>query len=148
MACAPSEDSDQPWYPPSLIRLFAVSVKKAQVLSYPLSAQRRLWSDWADALSLRWAHMAFCWFCHEAAQLFVPPAYGYRCFNVKKCWKELASRFQRRCLKMLTEAWLCNNLTEIRSISAGGPGFDPGSRNTKVVKMVLAAPHLALRFTG
>ena len=30
------------------------------------------WSDWADAqadLSLRWAHMPFCWFCHEAAQL-------------------------------------------------------------------------------
>ena len=30
------------------------------------------WSDWADAqvdLSLRWAHMWFCWFCHEAAHL-------------------------------------------------------------------------------
>ena len=28
--------------------------------------------DWADAqadLSLRWAHMPFCWFCHEAAQM-------------------------------------------------------------------------------
>ena len=34
--------------------------------------QQRLWSDWADAqvdLSLRWVHMPFCWFCHEAAQL-------------------------------------------------------------------------------
>ena len=34
-------------------------MKKAWVLSYPLSAQRRLWSDWADAqadLSLRWVH--------------------------------------------------------------------------------------------
>ena len=33
--------------------------KKAWVLSYPLSAQRRLWSDWADAqadLSLRCPH--------------------------------------------------------------------------------------------
>ena len=59
--CAPSEDSDQPGHPPSLsqIRVFAVRLKKAWVLSYPLSAQRRLWSDWADAqadLSLRWAH--------------------------------------------------------------------------------------------
>ena len=30
------------------------------------------WSDWADAqadLSLRWAHMPFCWFCHDAAHL-------------------------------------------------------------------------------
>ena len=47
--CAPSEDSDQPGHPPSLIRVFAVHMKKAWVLSYPLSAQRRLWSDWADA---------------------------------------------------------------------------------------------------
>ena len=59
MACAPSEDSDQPGHPPSLISVFAVRMKKAWVLSYPMSAQRRLWSDWADAqavLSLRWAH--------------------------------------------------------------------------------------------
>ena len=57
---------------PSLIRAFAVHMKKAWVLSYPMSAQRRLWSNWVDAqadVSLRWAHMPFCWFCHEAAQL-------------------------------------------------------------------------------
>ena len=79
MACAPSEDSDQsdqrkPGHWPSLIRVFAVRMKKAWVLSYPLSAQRRLCSDWAEAqadLSLRWAHMPFCWFCHEAAQMVV-----------------------------------------------------------------------------
>ena len=40
--CAPSEDSDQPRHPPSLIRVFAVRMKKHWVLSYPLSAQRRL----------------------------------------------------------------------------------------------------------
>ena len=69
-ACAHSEDSDQSGHPPSLIRVFAVHMKKAWVLSYPLSAQQRLWSDWADAqadLSLRWVHMPYCWFCHEAA---------------------------------------------------------------------------------
>ena len=63
--CAPSVDSDQPGHPPSLIRFFAVRMKKAWVLSYPLSAQRRLWSDWADAqaeLSLRWAHSHFVGF--------------------------------------------------------------------------------------
>ena len=47
--CAPSEDSGQPGHQPSLIRVFAVSMKKSWVLSYPLSAQRRLWSDWAGA---------------------------------------------------------------------------------------------------
>ena len=63
--CAPSEDSDQPGHSPSLIRVFAVRMKKAWVLSYPLSAQRRLWSDWANAqadLSLRWAHSHFVGF--------------------------------------------------------------------------------------
>ena len=43
--CAPSEDSDQPGHPPSLIRVFAVRMKKAWVHSNTLSAQRRLWSD-------------------------------------------------------------------------------------------------------
>ena len=49
--CAPSEDSDQPWHPPSLIRVFAVRMQKPWVLSYPLSAQRRLWSDWVDVFT-------------------------------------------------------------------------------------------------
>ena len=37
-----------------------------------MSAQQRLWSDWADAQadwSLRWAHMPFCWFCRVAAHI-------------------------------------------------------------------------------
>ena len=66
MACAPTEDSDQPGHLPSLIRVFAVRKKKTWILSYPLSAQRRLWSDWVDSqadLSLCWAHIPFCWFC-------------------------------------------------------------------------------------
>ena len=73
MTCAPSEDSDLPGYPPSLIKVFAIRMKKAWVLSYPVSEQQRLWSDWADAqadLRLRWAHRSFCWFCHEAAQYY------------------------------------------------------------------------------
>ena len=65
MACASSEDSNQPGHPPSLISVFAVRMKKAWVLSYPLSAQRRRWSGWADAqadLSLRWAQNHFVGF--------------------------------------------------------------------------------------
>ena len=47
------------------VSVFAVRMKKAWVLSYPLSGQRRLWSDWADAqadLRLRWAHSHFVCF--------------------------------------------------------------------------------------
>ena len=49
-------------------------MKKSWVLSYPLSAQRRLWSDWVDAqadLSLRWTNRSFCLFCHEAANIAI-----------------------------------------------------------------------------
>ena len=63
--CAPSEDSDQPGHPPSLIRVFAVCMKKAWVVSYTLITQRRLCSGWADAQddpSLRWAHTHFVCF--------------------------------------------------------------------------------------
>ena len=52
-------------HPPSLIRVFTVRMKKPWVFSYPLSAQQRLWSDWADTqadLSLRWAHTHFVGF--------------------------------------------------------------------------------------
>ena len=72
--CAPSEDSDQPGHLPSLIRVFAVRMKKAWVLSYPLRARRRLWSDWADAqadLSLRWVHSHFVGFVMSRLILFI-----------------------------------------------------------------------------
>ena len=86
MACAPSDDSGQPGHTPSLIKVFAVRMKKAWVLSYPMSAQRRLWSDWADVqadLSLRWAHRSFCWLCHEAAHL-----YFQQCGSSIKQWAQ------------------------------------------------------------
>ena len=76
--CAPCEDSDQPGHPPSLIRVFAVHMKKAWVLSYPLSTQRRLWSDWADAQadpSLRWEHSHFVGFVISRLNYF-PALWG------------------------------------------------------------------------
>ena len=47
--CVPSEDSDQTGHPPSLIRVFAVRMQKAWVLSYPLRADS---ADWADAQAI------------------------------------------------------------------------------------------------
>ena len=41
MTCTSSKDSDQPGHPPSLIRVFAVCMKKPLVLSCPLSAKQR-----------------------------------------------------------------------------------------------------------
>ena len=62
MACAPS-----------LIRIFTVRSMGSWWPNVPSCGHWRLWSDWADAqadLSLRWAHMPFCRFCHEAAQMW------------------------------------------------------------------------------
>ena len=64
IAWAPSEDSDQPEQQPSLIRVFAVRMKKAWLLSYPLSAQRMPRPIWVFA-----GRKSFCWFCHEAAHM-------------------------------------------------------------------------------
>ena len=53
MTCAPSEDSDQTGQSDQ-IRVFAVRMKKPCIVSYPLNAQRRLWSvggcsDWSES---------------------------------------------------------------------------------------------------
>ena len=68
-----------PRHPLCLIRVFAVRMKKAWVLSYPLSAQRRLWSDWVDVqadLSLQWAHNLFVGFVMSR----------FICSSEIRCW--------------------------------------------------------------
>ena len=45
----PSEDSDLPGHPPSLIRAFAVRSVGSLGLNFASGGQCRIWSDWADA---------------------------------------------------------------------------------------------------
>ena len=71
--CVPSEDSDQPGHPPGLIRVLAVRMKKARVLSYKMSVRpaktqinlgiRPVWSEsllsaWRKlgSLATHWLH--------------------------------------------------------------------------------------------
>ena len=68
---APSENYDQPGHPPSLIRVFAVRMKKHWVLSYPLSALQRLirlggCPSWSES-SL--GAQTILLICHEAVQM-------------------------------------------------------------------------------
>ena len=72
--CA-TEDSNQHAYPPSLIRVFIVCMKKLCILSYLLSRmhQRRFRSDCANAqsdLNLRWLHMSEGTAPHIAAYIW------------------------------------------------------------------------------
>ena len=57
----------------SVWSVFAVHVKKPGPLTTH-RAHSEDWSNWVDAqadLSLRRAHMSFCWFCHDAVQFNV-----------------------------------------------------------------------------
>ena len=62
------------WFHP-VWSVFKVRMKKCWVLSYPLRAQRGLWSDWVGA-------QVFCWFCPALAQLCVGStcSKGHYCF--------------------------------------------------------------------
>ena len=70
--CAPSEDSDQPGHPPSLIRAFTVRMKKPWVLSLPTERTAKTlfrlggYPGWSES-SL--GALSFCWFWHVVAQM-------------------------------------------------------------------------------
>ena len=114
MARAASEDPDQSGQSPSLIRVFAVRMKKSWVLRYLLSAQRILgcpgWSK-----SLLGAHAFFYWFCHALAQLFHP-------LRFSGCWtsyrKLTEFNLDRKCPNLVSSISLSSmaNLIVQRSI--------------------------------
>ena len=136
--CAPSEDSDQPGHPPSLIRVSAVRLKQNWVLSYPLSAQRRLWSDWADAqadLSLRWAQKSFCWVCHEVAQ------------NASS--SSLCSTYTFHHIFYISHRggarWLSGRVSDS---GARGPGFETYRRRVVSLSKTLYSPKVLVNYPG
>ena len=119
------------WASAKLIRVFSVRMKKAWVLSYPLSAQRRLRSDWADTqadLSLRWMHGPHCWFCHVAANI------KYKWLPLTKCIEFLFSRLHQNPNR--TRAITNRQLNKILAItpftrmSLTSPFLEPLTRST------------------
>ena len=109
LTCAPNEDSNQPAHPRSLIRVFVVHKKILWILGYPKRAQRRFWSDCANAqadLNLRWAHMCECTFSDVVAHMecekgiiITGACLNYRNWN--GCYCLLLGLFALRC----TENW-------------------------------------------
>ena len=65
MACAPSEDSEQPGHPPSLIRVFPVCME------LPIESTAKT--------LIRLGTQSFCWFCREVALMSSSCAYLYWC---------------------------------------------------------------------
>ena len=70
MACAPSEDSDQ-----ISLGIYPVRSESSLCAQWVAKDPSFLHTDSKDSdqsgrladLSLCWAHMPFCWFCHEVA---------------------------------------------------------------------------------
>ena len=101
MACALSEDSDQPGHPPSPISSLSAWIKLGFLATH--WAHSEDWSDWADAqadLSLRWAHKSLCWFWHAAAQTMFNPFVPWVSYwdLGKKCRPRSARSGQDHCL--------------------------------------------------
>ena len=113
-------------------------MKKAWVLSYPLSAQRRLWSDWADAqadLSLCWAHSHFVGFVMRRLNCRMPftkanrwgtgkPLYPRSCHDLHRyilnytstcIWKY--RKLQKRSKRSGPIHWQCMHLSRITNHS-------------------------------
>ena len=149
MTCAPNEDLDQPGHTPSLIRVFSIFMKKR---CYPLSAQQRLRSDWADAqnddLILRRAHMSFCWFCHAAAQIMSSRCRGSNLVVFTNSVAEVVfTPCGLRLLSSIRPAPIAQ-LVECPFRGTGGHGFDPGPRHTKVVKHSTSCSSLGTQTYG
>ena len=71
MTCAPSEASDQPGHPPSLIGVFTVhsTVVKGPLFLHADSEGSDQTGRMLRLICRCWAHRSFCSFCHAATQL-------------------------------------------------------------------------------
>ena len=116
--------------------VFTVRMKKAWVLSYPLSTLRRLWSDWVDAqadLSLRCGHRPFCWFCHKAAHFWIvtePRSFGPNMEVLCMLWGA---------------RWLSGRVSDS---GARGPGFETYRRRVVSLSKTLYSPKVLVNYPG
>ena len=91
-------------------------MKKAWVLSYPFSAQQRLWLDWVDVqadLSLRWAHSHFVGFVMRRLISF---QYGLEMFNTHSDFLEHRTKFGDKKIGLIVLKSCFNNITIARKI--------------------------------
>ena len=94
MTCVPSEDSDQPGHPRSLIRAFACPKCVAKDPMFLHADNEDWWSDWADAqadLSLRW--------CTGHFVDFVMLWLNYLLYHIHVCYRKFPkySDTQKTC---------------------------------------------------
>ena len=94
----PSEDSDEIGHPAQSVwsESSLTTWRKLGFLA-TLWAHSEDWSDWVDAqadLRLRWAHRSFCWFCHEATQLYIEEGHRNMQSLISPCWLHCIQNIQ------------------------------------------------------
>ena len=78
---------------------------------------RLIWVSAHSDLSLRWAHMPFCWLCHEAVQIAMINSFILGCDNQAGTEKSLTA-IERDilvpCVRMVYHRW-CNHRSRVSS---------------------------------
>ena len=101
------------------------------------------WSDWADAqadLSLRWVQRSFCWFCHEAAQMYDKVMESIHDKLYKRLTEAFTTRvFWRKTSQILVFAighyeknqilWFCTLYQSVFQVSRPYLGFCPDPKH-------------------
>ena len=112
MACAPSEDSDQPVHLPSPIEPSLSAWRKFGSLATHWSHSE----DWSDGADLGWSEsslgaQAFCWFCHEAAQLFHCSVKGL--LKANEFWKDADIKIEKNTVEKFSLSLLICSSTNM-----------------------------------
>ena len=107
--CVLSEYCDQTWQMPRLIGVFALRMKKAWALSYPLSAQRRLWSDWVGFVTRRLIYNVLLLLRCHGTGIHILHLYRHNVFylqlsHVLHLGNEKIRKFQRWCFMIFKVA--------------------------------------------
>ena len=109
-------------------------MKKAWVLSYPLSAQRRLWSDWVDAqtdLSLRWAHTHFVGFVMSWLMLLLKTMWVFR-YKTHNWTNSMLMQFLAGwSSEVIKSRWKGNDQEPMQSNSTSFPRHHTGKEQNK-----------------
>ena len=83
-------------------------MKKPWVLSFPLGAQQRHWSNCTDLqadLSLCWMHMSFCWFCRAVAKIYFSMTFSDGSYVPESCCDKKRNRWMCTGRVNITEHW-------------------------------------------
>ena len=118
MACAPIEDSDQPGHPPSLVRVFAVHMKKAWVqLPIERTVKTLIRLGGCPGRSESSRAQSYWWFCHAVAHFQYKAAIHRRTRILfrRSCQRQIQHNFRNGSISFFVgiTLWHVNGILQI-----------------------------------